>query len=303
MRIGLCILPEYRWADAAPRWRAAEEYGFAHAWTYDHLGWRTLVDGPWFDAIPTLTAAAIVTTRIPLGFHVASPNFRHPVPFARALLTLDDVSGGRLLLGIGAGGGGGYDDQVLGQQPISPRQRVARLAEFVELTDLLLRQPVTGFSGTWYQAVAARSHPGPVRQPRPPLLVAANGPKTMAIAARFADAWVTTGAGGETADEWWQGVARLSAMFDGAEAAADRSGMDRHLSVDAGPQFSLASIEVFHDTVGRAAALGFTDIVVHWPRPDGVYAGDPAILDTVAATLPTSPTPPTPPTSPTLPAS
>ena len=46
MRFGITILPEYRWKDAAPLWRRAEEYGFDHAWTYDHLGWRGLSDGP-----------------------------------------------------------------------------------------------------------------------------------------------------------------------------------------------------------------------------------------------------------------
>src|SRR5690349_2315855 len=82
MRAGITILPEYRWAEAKPRWQAAEEYGFAHAWTFDHLGWGPLVGGPWFGSVPTLSAAALVTSRIGLGFMVASPNFRHPVSFA-----------------------------------------------------------------------------------------------------------------------------------------------------------------------------------------------------------------------------
>ena len=101
------ILPEYRWLLAEQKWRAAESYGFDHAWTYDHIGWRSLVDGPWFDAVPTLTAAAMVTRRIRLGTMVASPNFRHPVPFARSLLAIDDISSGRLILGVGAGSPGG----------------------------------------------------------------------------------------------------------------------------------------------------------------------------------------------------
>jgi len=66
VRVGIVILPEDRWWAAEPKWRAAEEYGFDHAWTYDHLGWRDLVDGPWFDAVATLTAAALVTERIAL---------------------------------------------------------------------------------------------------------------------------------------------------------------------------------------------------------------------------------------------
>src|ERR1700729_2070292 len=102
VRIGIIILPDLRWREASRRWCRAEEYGFAHAWTYDHLGWRDLVDGPWFDAVPTLTAAAMVTSRIQLGTMVASPNFRHPVSFARQLTALDDVSQGRLVLRVGA---------------------------------------------------------------------------------------------------------------------------------------------------------------------------------------------------------
>src|SRR5690348_2839447 len=74
MRFGITILPEHRWREAAPRWRRAEELGFDHAWTYDHLVWAGLPDSPWFGALPTLTAAATVTTRIQLGTFVSSPN-------------------------------------------------------------------------------------------------------------------------------------------------------------------------------------------------------------------------------------
>lgn len=125
MRVGIVILPEDRWWAAEPKWRAAEEYGFDHAWTYDHLGWRSLVDGPWFGAVPTLSAAAMVTSRIRLGTYVASPNFRHPVPFTRELITLDDLADGRLVLGVGAGGTG-YDVDVFGGKELTPKQRADR---------------------------------------------------------------------------------------------------------------------------------------------------------------------------------
>ena len=83
VRLGIVILADQRWSRAARRWQRAEEYGFDHAWTYDHLGWRDMVDGPWFDSVPTLTAAAMVTSRIPLGTFVAFANFRHPVSLTR----------------------------------------------------------------------------------------------------------------------------------------------------------------------------------------------------------------------------
>src|SRR5207248_7499622 len=142
MRVGIVILPEYRWWVAEPKWQAVERYGFAHAWTYDHLGWSSLVDGPWFGAVPTLTAAAVVTDRIRLGTFVASPNFRHPAAFAREVTAIDDIADGRFILGIGAGGSG-FDGTVLGQLPMSAGARADRFAEFVELLDTVLTQDRT----------------------------------------------------------------------------------------------------------------------------------------------------------------
>ena len=98
MRLGVIVLPEQRWSDAQHRWRKLDEWGFDSAWAYDHLSWRSLADGPWFATVPTLTAAATVTSRIRLGTFVASPNFRHPVPFAKELMSLDDISDGRFVL-------------------------------------------------------------------------------------------------------------------------------------------------------------------------------------------------------------
>src|SRR4051794_22852626 len=190
MRVGIVILPDQRWSVAGQRWRRAEELGFDHAWTYDHLGWRDLVDGPWFDAVPTLTAAATVTSRIRLGTLVASPNFRHPVHFARELTALDDISGGRVLLGVGAGGMG-FDGAVLGREALTPRQRADRFTEFVHLLDLLLREERVTWQGEWYSAVDARTTPGCVQRPRLPFVVAANGPRTLRLAARYGQGWVT----------------------------------------------------------------------------------------------------------------
>ncbi|MDX3657914.1 LLM class flavin-dependent oxidoreductase [Streptomyces sp. ID05-26A] len=283
MRAGIVILPEHRWWIAEPKWRAAEEYGFHHAWTYDHLGWRTLVDGPWFGAVPTLTAAAMVTSRIRLGTFVASPNFRHPVPFARELLTLDDVSDGRFTLGVGAGGAG-YDTVALGAEPLLPRDRTARFGEFVELLDQLLVKDRTSWHGKFFSAEEARSAPGCVQRPRVPFVVAANGPKAMTVAARFGQGWVTTGPPTEDHETWWRGVAELSEQFTETLATHDRGPrVNRYLNLDSAPVYSLSSVECFVDAVGRAAELGFTDVVSHWPRHDGIYAGSEQVVENIAA--------------------
>jgi alkanesulfonate monooxygenase SsuD/methylene tetrahydromethanopterin reductase-like flavin-dependent oxidoreductase (luciferase family) len=284
MRVGIVILPDQRWAVARRRWQRVEEYGFAHAWTYDHLGWRDLVDGPWFDAVATLTAAAAVTSRIRLGTMVASPNFRHPVHFARELTALDDVSDGRVLLGVGAGGLG-FDAGVLGRAELTTRQRADRYAEFVELLDALLREERVTWQGEWYTAVDARTTPGCVQQPRLPFVVSANGPRGLRLAARHGQGWVTIGTGGDDVDSWWRGVAELSTRLDRTleQAGRERDTLDRYLMVDSGPVYSLSSVSAFTDAVGRAAELGFTDVLVHWPRESSWYAGDEAVLEAVAA--------------------
>ena len=285
MRIGIVILPDERWSVAGRRWRLAEEYGFDHAWTYDHLGWRDLADGTWFDAVPTLTAAAMVTRRIRLGTFVASPNFRHPVHFTREITALDDISQGRLLLGVGAGGTG-FDSAVLGAAELTPRERVDRFTEFLSLLTQLLDNEKVDFAGAYYRAVDARSFPGPVQRPHPPLVVAANGPRALRLAARYGEGWVTTGAQAQDDEAaWWRSVAEVSARFGDAAAAAGRT-MDRYLNLDSSPVFSLSSADAFTDAVGRAAELGFTDVMTHWPRRSSWYAGDESVLETVASLLP-----------------
>ncbi|MBO4205867.1 LLM class flavin-dependent oxidoreductase [Micromonospora echinofusca] len=286
MRIGIVVLPDQRWAEVRHRWRQAEEWGFDHAWTYDHLGWRDLVDGPWFDSVPTLTAAAMVTSRIRLGTLVASPNFRHPVHFARQVTALDDISGGRVLLGLGAGGIG-FDSAVLGGETLPPRQRVDRFGEFTELLDLVLREDGVTWRGDWFAAVDARNNPGCVQLPRVPFVMAANGPRSMRLVARFGQGWVTTGVSGDDLESWWGSVAELSDRMNKALAVAGRdpATLDRYLSLDSAPVFSLSSPTFFADAVTRAAGLGFTDVVTHWPRASSWYAGDERVLEEVAAGL------------------
>ena len=287
MRYGIVILADQRWQPGARRWQQAEAYGFDHAWTYDHLGWRSLVDGPWFDAVPTLTAAAMVTSRIALGTFVASPNFRHPVSFARQLTALDDISDGRMLLGLGAGAGGSsFDAKVLGGAELSPGERADRFAEFAELLDLLLRTDRVSWAGQYYQAVDARNLPGCVQRPRIPLIVAANGTRSLALAARLGDGWVTTGIPSDELDAWWAAVGELARRYEDALTAVGRDvGQPRrYLSLDAAGRYALSSADSFADAVGRASELGFTDVVTHWPRADGPYAGRESVLEMVAAT-------------------
>lgn len=282
MRHGLTILPEHSWREAAPMWRAADDLGFDHAWTYDHLVWSGLPDRPWFAAVPTLAAAATVTDRIGLGTFVSSPNYRHPYTYARDVLTLHDLTGGRFICGIGTGGT--LDAGILGDS-LTVRERVDRFAEFVAVLDRLLREDHVDHRGPWFTTVDARTLPGPIRS-AVPLVIAANGPRGVRLAAAYGDGWVTTGSGGDDLDSWFRGVGELSARLGDALAGTGRGeGFARYLSLDASPRFALKSAGLYAEMSGRAGELGFTDVITHWPRPDGPYAGDVRVLEAVAATL------------------
>jgi alkanesulfonate monooxygenase SsuD/methylene tetrahydromethanopterin reductase-like flavin-dependent oxidoreductase (luciferase family) len=274
VRLGVVVLPELPWSQAREQWQQLDVWGYHSAWTYDHLAWRSLADGPWYATVPTLAAAALATTTIRLGTFVASPNFRHPVPFAKELMSLDDLSGGRVQLG-GPG--------------LTARQRVERFAEFVELLDRLLSSPLTSYDGEWFTARDARMHPGCVQQPRVPFVVAANGPRAMRVVARHGQAWVTTGVTPpeEGEQRWWAALPGAVGRLDDALTAEGRdpASVQRYLSVDASGAFGPSSVEHLRDVLGRAESLRFDEVVVHWPRPDGVYAGDVGVLERAAAEL------------------
>jgi alkanesulfonate monooxygenase SsuD/methylene tetrahydromethanopterin reductase-like flavin-dependent oxidoreductase (luciferase family) len=280
VRHGIVLLSDVGWRESAPRWAAAEDLGFAHAWTYDHLVWGGLPDSPSFSLAPTLALASTVTTTIGLGAFVASPNFRHPHVLARDALTLDDATGGRFLCGIGAGGD--LDSGILGDEYTLAR-RVDRFHEFTTLLDRLLREDHVDHAGTWYTVRNGRTLPAPVRD-RVPLLVAANGPRSVRLAASIGDGWITYGGKGDTLETWFAHVAVVAERFEEAEHTSGRGPLRRYLSLDSSPRYSLESPGLYAEMTGRAAELGFTDMVAHWPRAHGPYAGDVAVLEQVAAT-------------------
>ncbi len=287
MRISTVILPIYPWSEGQRVWRRAEELGFNAAYTYDHLSWQSFRDQPWYGALPTLTAAALATDRLRIGTLVTSPNFRHPVPLAKELMSLDDISNGRLTVGIGSGGTG-FDATVLGQQPWSPTERTQRFSEFLDLLDRLLREARTTYEGLHYSADEARMLPGCVQKPRVPLVVAAAGPRAMELVARYGQGWVTYGdpmrpadAPAERApDAVGAQMERLATAC--ADQGASFADLDKILLHGITSERPLGSVNAFIDWAGRYQALGITEITVHWPVPDSVFATDPAVFERIA---------------------
>ncbi|MEU2675506.1 LLM class flavin-dependent oxidoreductase [Streptomyces sp. NPDC007107] len=290
-RLSTVILPIRRWNDGGRSlWVRAEELGLHAAYTYDHLSWRTFRDGPWFGAVPTLTAAAAATERLRLGTLVTSPNFRHPVTLAKDLITLDDVSDGRITLGIGAGGNG-FDATTLrgsDEEPWTPRERADHFDEFVPLLDRLLREPSVTQEGRFYAANEARNIPGCVQRPRLPFAVAATGPRGLRLAARYGQAWVTTGDPKlyETGTPE-QSVAAVRGQISRLGAACEETGrdvseLDKILLTGFTPGRPLRSFDAFVDFAGTHFDLGFTEIVVHWPVPDSDFAMETELFERIA---------------------
>ncbi|MEU2155483.1 LLM class flavin-dependent oxidoreductase [Streptomyces sp. NPDC019396] len=289
MRLSTVILPIHRWVEGQKIWRRAEDLGFHAAYTYDHLSWRSFRDGPWFGAIPTLTAAATATQSMRLGTLVTSPNFRHPVTLAKELISLDDVSDGRITLGIGAGGNG-FDATALGQEPWTPKERADRFAEFVPLLDRLLTEDAVSAQGTHYAAVEARNIPGCVQRPRLPFAVAATGPRGLKLAARYGQAWVTTGDPKlyeEGTPE--QSVAAIRGQARKLAEACEGIGrgvaeLDKILLTGFTPDRGrpLESLDAFVDFAGRHQELGFNEIAIHWPIADSYFAADQAVFEKIA---------------------
>ncbi|RNL79777.1 LLM class flavin-dependent oxidoreductase [Nocardioides marmorisolisilvae] len=288
--LSTCILPYQTWEGGArASWQRAEELGFAAAYTYDHLSWRSFRDGPWFGAWPTLTAAAGATERIRLGTLVTNPNFRHPVTLAKDLISLDDISGGRVTLGIGAGTIG-FDATVLGHEPWSPRERADRFAEFVNLLDRLLTEPDVTSSGQFYSANEARNIPGCVQQPRIPFAIAAFGPRGLALTARHGQAWVSTGdpslfETGTPAESDAAIAGQIARLEDACGAIGrDPASIRKVLLTGFTPEANafLESTERFADYAGRHLALGFDEIVLHWPIPDSEFDAPMATFEEIA---------------------
>jgi alkanesulfonate monooxygenase SsuD/methylene tetrahydromethanopterin reductase-like flavin-dependent oxidoreductase (luciferase family) len=287
MRVGVLMLPTDPWPETRRRAQHLEALGYDHLWTYDHLSWRRYRGRAWYSAIPWLTGIAGATDRIRLGTMVASPNLRHPVTLAQDAVTLDHVSSGRFVLGVGAGGLG-FDSTVFGAETLAPGALVARLEEFVELLHRLFTQPAVSHAGAYFTVNDARIRPAAVQVPRIPIAIAAGGRRALALVARFGDAWITFGdttGGDRTKSGTNAAVTRQARQLDDACAAIGRdpSTIRRVYLIGNTEERPLASTSAFDDFVGRYAALGFTDLVFHHPRPDDPAWDEPvSIVDDIA---------------------
>lgn len=193
MKIGVVLpLVEYpQWQPGYSEIRElalqAEEADFDSIWLFDHLLFRPKsrpTSGVW-ECWTILAALAEATRRIELGTLVLCTAFRNPALLAKMAVTLDAVSGGRLILGLGAG----WHKPEFDAFGIPFDHRVGRFEEALQIIAPLLRTGRVDFQGKYYWAHEGELKPGSIRPGGPPILVGASRPRMLRLTARYADMW------------------------------------------------------------------------------------------------------------------
>jgi alkanesulfonate monooxygenase SsuD/methylene tetrahydromethanopterin reductase-like flavin-dependent oxidoreductase (luciferase family) len=178
------------WADLFAFAERAEALGFDSLWVPDHLliRWQEQTRGIW-ECWSLLAALAAVTHRVELGSLVACTAFRSPALLAKMADTIDEISGGRLIVGLGAGWDGPEDRAF----DMKSDHRADRFEEALQIIVPLLRTGRVDFTGKYYQAQGCELRPRGPRTDGPPILIGAKGPRMLGLAATYADLWNAEG--------------------------------------------------------------------------------------------------------------
>jgi alkanesulfonate monooxygenase SsuD/methylene tetrahydromethanopterin reductase-like flavin-dependent oxidoreductase (luciferase family) len=253
LKLGVITLQSAPWAELVERWRRLEELGVETIWVADHLGGAWLRPRqPWFEAWSCLTAMAHVTSRPRIGSLVSPMNLRNPAVLARTALTVAELSGGRLELGVGSGGAA-YDHQLARVPEWEPTERAELFEGWVErLVELLADERLCP-------------------KPPVPLTIAGRGKTILGLAARHATRWNTYGGMGLSPEEGLrrgrEDNARLDELCAGTGRSVLRSALIGYPFVAETPW---RSDDAFQDFVGRWQEAGFEELVVYCPPETGM---------------------------------
>ena len=234
-------------------WGIADDSGFDHCWNMDHfasLGGDDTLDI--FEAWTLLAGMAARTTRTRVGCSVTGNTYRHPAVLAKAAVTVDHLSGGRLEFGIGAGWAEN-EHTMLGLPFGTARDRADWLEEALPIIRSLWTEPRTTFPGKQYLLTEAVAEPKPVQTPHPPIWIGGVGRRrTLRMAAEHAAVW--NAPGGSPAE-----VAELSAVLDGHCADIGRDPAEIRRSVQIRVPADPAALV---DQVAGFVGVGVTEIVL-----------------------------------------
>ena len=256
MQLGLDVSQhQLTWDEVLERARFAEQAGFDCVWVFDHF--KPLYGdpgGPCLEAWTLLAGLAAATKRIRLGALVTGITYRHPSILATEAVTVDHISNGRLDLALGAAWHG-QEHRELGIDFPGPARRIRRLAEAVEVVELLMTRDGATFDGEFFRLDGAAYNPKPVQRPRPPLWIGGDGERLMLpLVARRADVWHGFG-----------GVGSIRRKLSIIDREAERIGRDP-ASIRRATALSLS--EPWYEVMATAeslANLGISYLTVSWP--------------------------------------
>lgn len=272
------LLPNLPGVELLQRFRHVEELGFDLVATADHfVDWRyPKPTTPWLEGWTTLAAAACDTSRIKLATYVTQIPLRNPALLARQALTVDQISNGRLVIGLGIGLTSDPSYDMIGMPNWPLKERVARFKEYVEIVHLLLTQETTSYDGAYYTIKDAVMIPRSIQNPRPPIAIGAVGPVMLKNVARYADIWNSISRG-ETLDDQLQETRERIEILNDHCAAVGRDPTEIRRSYvlldkparDAGDAIPYyASKDVFIEMVERFKDLGITEFMLDYPVLD-----------------------------------
>lgn len=272
LRFGLMTHEAASWSELSSRWQGFEVAGWDALWAGDHLWSGSDGAKPRFDAWMLAGGIAAATTTPAVGTLVSAAGMRNPAVLAKQAVTLDHLSGGRAVVGIGVGGNP-KDLAAAGLDPWPVAERGERLGQYCAVLRAVLDGGEVDVDGEYYRSKMT-SAPGPAGD-RIPLLIAAHRPATIAVAARYADVWSTYGtlfsqlARGIslTPDESLAVTARRSQQLD---AECERIGRDpalirRSFMLAFTQDTPWVSVAQFRETIGRYAEIGITEFMFPFP--------------------------------------
>ncbi len=279
IRFQVLTLPNTSWEALLERFQNIENLGFDIAGMADHFVDWSNPPSPWFDLWTHAAAVAARTSRITLSTCVAQISLRDPAMCARQALSVDNISNGRLELGLGLGLTIDPSYAMMGIPNWDNKERVARFVEYVEIVDQLMSNEVTSYKGKFYEINEAVMNPRPRQKPRPPIMIAAMGPVMLKKAARYADIWNSLSFVEDFDDQMRETRERIEkvdahcASIDRDPATLRRSYLmfDAKARPSGGKIKYYESEEIFTDMVGRIMELGITDIGMYYPILDAQW--------------------------------
>ncbi len=218
--------PAEQWALA----RRVEEVGFESIWTGDHVSFYL----PMYESLTLLAAYASITTRLRLGTAVYLLALRHPTAVAKIASTLDALSGGRLVFGVGVGGENPKEFEACG---VPHRERGARVDEGIEVLRALWRDTPATFKGRFTSFEGVSIDPKPVQPGGPPIWVGGRSDAALARAGRVGDGWVAYVV---TAERYRQSLEKIREAADRAGRALDGFARASLVFITVGPDFETA---------------------------------------------------------------